>query len=146
LPKKFTHDEVPLIGTWKLISFELQRASGEVLRPYGDDAQGIVIYSETGHFSAQVTRADRANNSAAAPEQNGADCKGFISYFGPYEYHGDEGFVLHHVAGSLFPAWEGQTQQRFVELAGDRLTLRTPPTVWSGGEKVIGILSWERIE
>ena len=57
----------------------------------------------------------------------------------------ENGFVVHHVEGSLFPNWEGQALKRLVELSGNRLKLSTPPTLRGGGEVVFVIL-WERIE
>jgi hypothetical protein len=78
-------------------------------------------------------------------EEIEANYKGFISYYGPYGFDSEKGFVVHHVEGSLFPNWEGQLQKRFFELSGNRLKLSTPPTLWGGGE-VVGVLLWERIE
>jgi len=53
--------------------------------------------------------------------------------------------VVHQVEGSLFPNWEGQGQKRYVELSGHRLKLTTPPTLWGGGEEIVGMIEWERI-
>ena len=37
------------------------------------------------------------------------------------------GVVVHHLEWSLFPNWTGTGQRRFFAIAGDRLTLTTPP-------------------
>ena len=79
-------------------------------------------------------------------EEIKANYESFVSYFGPYEFDAEEGFVLHHVEGSLFPNWEGQAQKRFFELSGNQLTLSTPPTLWGGGGEIVAVLIWERIE
>ena len=140
----------PIIGTWKLISFEIQRENGEVIYPFGKNAQGSLIYTESGRFSAQVIRPDRpqftsGDQMRGTTEEIKANYEGFISYYGPYEFDRKKGFVIHHVEGSLFPNWKGQRQKRFYELSGNRLKLSTPPTLWGGGE-VVGVLIWERIE
>jgi len=140
----------PIIGTWKLISFETQRENGEVTYPFGKNAQGSLIYTESGRFSAQLMRPDRpqlasGDQMRGTAEEIKANYEGFVSYYGHYEFDGKKGFVIHHVKGSLFPNWEGQSQKRFYELSGNRLKLITPPTLWSGGE-VVGVLIWERIE
>lgn len=70
--------------------------------------------------------------------------KGFISYYGHYEFDRAGGFVVHHVGRSLFPNWEGQPQKRFLVLSGNLLKLSTPPTLWGGGE-MVGVLLWERL-
>jgi len=140
----------PIIGTWKLISFETQRENGEVIYPFGKNAQGSLIYTESGRFSAQLMCPDRPQFTSrdqmkGTTEEIKANYEGFISYYGHYEFDRKKGFVIHHVEGSLFPNWEGQRQKRFYELPGNRLKLSTPPTLWGGGETV-GVLIWERIE
>ena len=140
----------PIIGTWKLISFEIQRENGEVTYPFGKNAQGAVIYTESGRFSVQFMRPNRPQFASrdqmrGTAEEIKTNYEGFVSYYGHYELDRKKGFVIHHVEGSLFPNWEGQRLKRFYELSGNRLKLSTPPTLWGGGE-VVGVLLWERIE
>jgi hypothetical protein len=146
-----SQDSAGIVGAWKLISFEIRKENGGVLHPYGENARGSIIYTESGRFAAQVMRPDRPQFGAGdqmkgTPEEIKANYEGVISYFGPYELDAEKGFVLHHVEGSLFPNWEGQAQKRFFELSGNRLTLSTPPILWGGGGQVVGVLVWERIE
>jgi len=143
-------ESAPMIGTWKLISFETQRENGEVMHPFGKNAEGSLIYTEFGRFSVQLMRPDRpqfasGNQMRGTTEEIKANYEGFVSYYGRYEFDRKKGFVIHRVEGSLFPNWEGQRQKRFYELSGNRLKLSTPPTLWGGGE-VVGVLIWERIE
>ena len=140
---------VPIIGAWRLISFQIERSDGEVLHPFGEDALGSIIYTESGRFSAQVMRRSRpsfavADQTKGTPDEIKANYEGVVSYFGPYEFNGQDGYVTHHVEGSLFPNWEGEGQKRFFELIGDRLRLSTAPMVWGGGE-MVAVLLWERI-
>jgi hypothetical protein len=46
---------------------------------------------------------------------------------------------------SLFPNWVGSDQERWVELAGDRLTLSASPLLLSGKQQV-PCLVWERVD
>jgi len=143
-------ESAPMIGTWKLISFETQRENGEVMHPFGKNAEGSLIYTKFGRFSVQLMRPDRpqfasGNQMRGTTEEIKANYEGFVSYYGRYEFDRKKGFVIHRVEGSLFPNWEGQRQKRFYELSGNRLKLSTPPTLWGGGE-VVGVLIWERIE
>ncbi len=138
----------PIIGAWKLISFEIQRENGEVTYPFGKNAQGTVIYTESGRFSVQLMRTDRpqfasGDQMRGTAEEVKANYEGFISYYGSYEFDWKKGFVIHHVEGSLFPNWEGQRLKRLFELSGNRLKLSTPPTLWGG--EVVGVVLWERI-
>ena len=142
-------DSSPLTGAWKLISFELEKMKSDPLQPFGEDPHGTIIYADSGYFSVQVMRRDRpsfesGDQMQGTPEEIAANYQGVISYYGTYEVDEGEGFVLHHVEGSLFPNWECQPQKRFFHVSGDRLELRTPPTLWDGGE-VVGVLIWDRV-
>ncbi len=37
-----------LIGSWRLRSFELRMADGEVVHPYGEEVHGYLFYNENG--------------------------------------------------------------------------------------------------
>lgn len=141
---------VPIIGVWKLISFEIRRDSGEVIYPFGEDAKGILIYTVKGLYSVQLTRTDRphfvsGDQMKGTTEEIKANYEGCIAYYGPYEFDHEGRFVMHYVDGSLFPNWEGQGQKRYFELSGNRLTLTTPPLLWGGGGEIVAVVLWERI-
>ena len=143
------HEQISFVGAWKLISFEFRRDEGETMYPFGEKAQGSIIYTESGRYSAQLMRVDRPR--FAVPDQMRgtsqeieASYRGCISYFGSYEVDHENGFIIHRVEASLFPNMEGGNQIRLFELAGDRLQLRTPPFKLDG-EQAIGILQWKRI-
>ncbi len=59
--------------------------------------------------------------------------EGFVAYAGRYSFRGDR--VIHHVELSLFPNWVGTDQQRWVELAGDRLTLSASRCCWPASNR-----------
>jgi hypothetical protein len=66
----------------------------------------------------------------------------YVSYYGRYEFHGET--VLHHVELSLFPNWIDVTQERLVEISGDRLTLSTRPLLLQGRQQTAHLL-WQRV-
>ena len=45
-----------LVGTWKLVSFELRSTDGQVFYPLGTDALGYLIYSEDGYMAVAIMR------------------------------------------------------------------------------------------
>jgi hypothetical protein len=67
---------------------------------------------------------------------------GYIAYFGTYEVAGDGQSVVHHVDGSLNPAWVGGIQMRTMRFDGDRLILQA--SVEKAGGIVRHELTWER--
>ncbi len=142
-------NSAPIIGAWRLITFEFRKADGIVIYPFGERARGSIIYTESGRYSAQLMQIDRPR-FASGDQMKGtvheieANYKGCISYFGTYDLDFENSLIIHHVEGSIFPNMEGRDQERFFELSENRLQLRTPP-IKLDGEKAVGILLWERI-
>lgn len=143
-------DNNPFVGAWKLVAFEFRKDDGGVIYPFGAEARGSVIYTESGRFSGQLMRIDRPkftipDQMQGTSEEIEANYKGSISYFGTYEVDVEKGAVTHHVEGSIFPNMEGTQQKRFYELDEHQLTLKTPPFK-VGGERAAGIITWIRVE
>lgn len=120
-------------GTWKLASFEVERANGEIAYPFGKDAIGYVNYTPSGHFSVQYM----------PKQQEGNEVKG-VSYFGRYEYNREKDYIVHHVEGSLFPGDEGPDKIRHARLRGKSLTLTCPPLKWDGDEEAVATIQFEK--
>jgi hypothetical protein len=136
----------PLVGTWRLVSFEVRDDEGRVTYPLGRDAVGFITYSPDGHMAVQFGRAERARLAtgdwvAAAPAEIAAAARDYFAYCGTYELR--DGEVVHRVALSLLPNWIGGEQVRLVTFHGERVTLTTPPTP-VGGRQQIATLVWER--
>ena len=139
----------PFVGAWRLVTFEFCKDDGEVIYPFGAEASGSIIYTESGRYSAQLMRKGRprfqfGDQMKGTIEEIESSYKGCISYFGTYRVDPDNNFIVHHVEGSIFPNMEGTNQLRSYEFSGNRLQLRTPPMMLDG-EKAFGVLEWEKI-
>ncbi len=139
---------VSFVGTWTLISCEIRHEDGTASYPYGQDAQGQIIYSADGHMSAILSGATRPNFDkndirGGTPEEKAAAIDTYLSYAGRYEVRDDR--VIHRVLYSLFPNWVGSSQERFFELHEGTLSLRTPP-LQVQGKQVTVYLIWKRAE
>lgn len=139
-----------LSGTWKLLSFELKFTGGTILHPFGQNAKGLLIYTKGGYMNGKVMSDERfrftsEDHLQASPDEIKAAFNGFIGYYGTYEVDHAKGIVSHHIEGSMFPNWEGQSQERYFKLNGDKLTLSTPPQPFDN-EEAIGVLTWEKVE
>ena len=132
-----------LIGTWRLVSYETDESGGTRGRPYGD-AVGRLDYDERGNMSGQVMRPGRARVELGegGAQQVRAAYLGYIAYFGTYDVAPDGQSVVHHVQGSLNPAWVGGQQVRRMRFEGDRLVLSAD--VRKNGDTVTHTLTWER--
>ncbi|WP_405493742.1 lipocalin-like domain-containing protein [Nocardia sp. NBC_00511] len=137
-----------LVGRWELTGWTATTASGVVTRPFGDQPQGCVIYTAGGWMSGQLAVGKRPELATAVAlggtEAERAEAySSYVAYCGEYRVEGDT--VVHALRMSLFPNWVGTEQRRIVELAGDRLVLRTPPTP-VGGQVLVNSLEWIRAE
>jgi hypothetical protein len=136
-----------LVGAWRLVSWENQAANRQVTYPVGANALGYLLYTGDGRFSVTISRAGRAGFAAGdllggTIEEKAQAMESFVAYAGHYSFHGDR--VIHHVELSLFPNWVGTDQERWVELAGDRLTLSASPLLLAGKQQVPRLV-WQRI-
>ena len=57
----------PLVGTWRLASFELSSADGKVHHPFGEDVAGHIIYGEDGYMSVTMSAARWMRRWANSP-------------------------------------------------------------------------------
>lgn len=138
--------EQSLVGTWRLLSFEVQDEDGSVTHPFGRDAVGFITYTADGRMAVQFGRADRARLAvgdwiAAPAGEIATAARDYFAYCGTYEVH--DGTVVHRIELSLMPNWIGGEQTRLVALDGDTVTLTTPPTP-VGGRQQVATLVWQR--
>src|SRR5262245_41149243 len=131
-------------GTWKLLSWKIEEANGDGTRsswvdhvPAGRIHVGALMRPDRPKFASD-------NLVEATPEEVEAAFGGYISYFGSYEVHERERFVIHRLQLSWFPNLVGTEQKRFFEFAGDRLMLKTPPLTLLG-ETQVHRLIWQRL-
>jgi hypothetical protein len=137
----------PLVGSWRLISWENRTADGDISHPLGDDASGYIAYNDEGYMFVAIMRPARTHFLAgdllsATTDEKARAAEGYVSYCGRYELQGDT--VIHHVELSLFPNWVGVDQARLVNISGDRLTLSTRPLLLDGRQQTAHLV-WERV-
>lgn len=133
----------PLVGTWKLISWEVTLPDGATHYLYGKDVIGYLIYTADGYMSAEIMNPDRQQSDpnfpleiAAAqtlPDSDRARAYStYLSHCGAYTVEGST--VTHHVKAGLIPSWTGSEQRRHFSFDHGRLI------IGAGNQK----LTWER--
>ena len=114
LQKKF-------IGSWKLISMEGPNQNPNVKQV------GMISYDASGHMSVHIFRGERPafpGGRGKATDKEKADAfDSYTAYFGTYTFEPENGVVIHHLEGSLFPGQVGQDNIRYFEFKGNRLIL-----------------------
>lgn len=137
-----------LAGTWQLESWTIGYSNRDKLTlPFGEDPQGLLLYTTDGWMSASICRRGRPPfPEGQSPRSIGDDLKAeaygsYFHYAGRYRVV--EGDVIHSVSQSLNPNFPGTEQLRHAELDGQTLVL-------SGKDEVSGVtrfhsLVWHRV-
>jgi len=117
-----------LNGTWQLESWTIGYSDrDDFTYPYGEDPQGLLLYTDDGWMSASICRKKRALlpqdvSFRKLPDELRAEA--FASYFHyAGRYRVVEGDVVHYVTQSLNPNFPGTEQLRHAELDGQTLVL-----------------------
>ena len=146
--KEITMESNPLIGTWRLLSWENKSVEdGQVSYPLGEDATGYIIYNEDGYMFVAIMAPHRLRFAhddllSATKEEEALAEETYVSYCGRYDFEGDT--VVQHVEMSLFPNWIWGDQERLVDLRANRLTLSTRPLLLRGIQQTAHLI-WERV-
>ena len=130
------------VGTWRLVDFERRGPDGDLLSSTNPYRKGLLIYTATGHFSHQLTRAGRQTFSGRASGEEAQEALySYIAYYGTFTVNEGQGAVTYHRQGHLIPSrvTEGL---RYYSFMGNRLMLTAP----GAGERMTTTLTWERIE
>jgi hypothetical protein len=135
-----------IIGTWKLISFEL-KSNGNISHPLGENPLGFLIYGETGHMAVMMSKKDRSPLSSEdiiniPEEEKSGLADGFIGYSGKYKILDNK--LVHYVEISFIPNWMGRPLERFYQFYKGNLILKTPAEDINGVEFISTII-WEKI-
>ena len=137
-----------LVGSWTLESWTIGYSDRDDFSyPFGEEPQGLLMYSADGWMSAAIARPDRAPlPEGVSPRRMPQDLQAaaYASYFhycGRYQLR--EGDVVHYVTQSLNPNFPGSEQLRHAELDGHTLVLSGKDQV---GEVVrFHSLVWHRV-
>ncbi|WP_178129575.1 alpha/beta fold hydrolase [Pseudomonas sp. PB120] len=110
------------VGRWEILSWEQAFDDGRRELPMGEHLHGFILYTEGGHMSCMIARAQRPNFetggqwNASDAEKAGA-YSSLLAYGGRYELNGD--VITHFVDISLFPNWVGGAQKRRFDVNDD---------------------------
>jgi hypothetical protein len=136
-----------LQGAWHLVAWKVRWAEGEEFTfPFGEQARGMIMYSDNGFMSAVIHRGERTELPAGlGPRQMPAEVcaeayQSYMHYAGPYRMQGDS--VIHRVEHALNPNMVGSEQLRHIDIDGDCLTLRGEEAL--GERQRLHEVDWQR--
>ena len=137
-----------LVGTWELESWSIGYDDRDELSfPYGEEPQGLLLYTTDGWMSASIGLPKRERLPEDVSFRKIPDklkAQAFTSYFHyAGRYRVEDGDVVHYVTQSLNPNFPGTEQLRHAELDGQTLVLSGKDEV--GGVTRFHSLVWHRV-
>ncbi len=122
-----------IVGTWRLVHSVEFGPGGTPHYPFGPDAIGYIIYSESGVMAVQIARRQRT----ADPQRPAGAAADYLAYFGRYEVDTDNQLVRHFLEGQVHPGGHPDTLERKYTFYDDKLSLKP----WDGTDREI---LWQR--
>lgn len=125
------------IGTWKLIEAIEFESQEKAFYPWGDDAQGYIMYTKEGIMAVQIIPREPLNTPSEITNHN---ClQNYNIYCGPFEVNETNNLVIHHVQAHVDPAMVGRKNIRSYTFYDDKLLLITQ------GEPTTRRLLWQKV-
>ena len=126
-----------IAGTWHLRTWTTLKNGTDDGYPMGADATGQIIYTDDGHMSAFLMRANfHAGGGVATADTS-------LAYGGTWQL--DDGTITHQIGFASLPHWVGRTLVRTVEHDGDTMILRTEPEFSKSGNRYEHALVWKKV-
>jgi hypothetical protein len=138
-----------LIGVWTLQKYSDLTEGLPPHYPFGNDPEGLLIYTPDGFVSAVLMARNRPKLDGngftdGTAEQYTSAGKSFIGYTGKYEMDEARSTVTHRPLVAFAPNMVGSIQQRLVELEGDVLVLTAEHERSTGLPPIRSRLEWAR--
>lgn len=136
------------IGTWELVRYVYRDDDDNLSYPFGENVDGMLIYTRNGFVSVQMVSRDRAQfeSEDIFSATDGAIRQAYLSlntYYGVYEVDEANRIVTHLVDQASVPNRAGARLEREFEFGSNTLTLRAAPRLLQG-QWLTGELLWER--
>lgn len=139
-------DGANLVGTWKLLSMEIQFQDGRPSRAqYGSSPLGYVIYTSQGRF---MTVIEGEGRKAPKTDEDRAELlRTMFAYTGMYRVEGDK--LMSKIDVSWNPVFHGLERVSTFTLDNDRLQSITswlPAPNIPGAPITRAVVTWERVK
>jgi hypothetical protein len=134
-----TNTPNPLVGAWKLVSFQFEsEGSDKRFDAYDEHPEGFAIFTE----ARVLFLLTAGNRLATAPVGELFDL--MMAYSGRYRVQGDR--IITSVDSAWHPAWVGTEQSRLFRNEGDTVALMSDYLEFPKfpGQRVRGTVIWRR--
>jgi hypothetical protein len=123
-----------IVGAWTLVAATGERPDGSKAEPFGTNPKGIIIFTDSGHFSLFQARADlpklaENDRAKATADEARAVVGGSIAYYGTYSVNETDNSLSVTLDGATFANLLGGAQRRDItSLTADELRFSNPRT------------------
>lgn len=131
-----------LIGTWKLVSWQVIVDKEPPQDVFGTRPKGFLILTREGRIMVLTTAENRRGGMGDA--ERAALHKSMLAYSGKYRVEGND--LITTVDASWNEEWNGTEQRRHFRIEGDRLFIETAPgpSIVYPGKTDFRRIVWER--
>jgi hypothetical protein len=140
----FAADNDKIVGTWKLVSYEVEvQSTGQKEPVMGVHPTGYVTFTPDGRAYVLLTADGRA--PAKTDQERAALLNTLSAYTGTYSIEGETWTTQVEVASN--PEWVATKQVRNIKLEGDRLVVSTSWRVmanWADKGMTRSVVTFER--
>lgn len=120
-----------ILGTsWALEAFQSADKAGNVNFPLGEEAKGVIIFTNEQRMAVQIMAANREEEvSEEILDSMNTDAEkemaklGYHAYSGPFDFDEEKAHLTTHVDMSAVATYVGSDQTRSAKIEGDTLYL-----------------------
>ncbi len=131
-----------LIGTWKLVSWQVVVENQPPQNVFGSHPKGFLILTREGRSIVVTTAEDRRPGMGDA--ERAALHKSTLAYSGKYRIEGNDFITVVDVSWN--EEWNATEQRRYFRIQGDKLFIESAPApgIVSPGKTDFRRIVWER--
>ncbi len=131
-----------LIGTWKLVSWQVIVENEAPQNVFGSNPKGYLVLTREGRSIVLTTAGNRKGGMGDA--ERAALHKSMVAYSGKYRIEGNDFITLVDVSWN--EDWNGTEQRRHFRIAGDKLFIESEPapSILFPGKTDFRRIVWER--
>jgi Lipocalin-like domain len=116
--------ENPILGRWRLLSWQIIIPDGQKILPLGERPRGVITYGTDGRMNVFLAAESRGTLNALGRgtlDERAAAFDTFAAYCGTYEIVGVE--IVHRIDLASIPAMTDTEVRRAFSNDGERLSL-----------------------
>ncbi|SFW18725.1 Lipocalin-like domain-containing protein [Chitinophaga sancti] len=122
----------PLVGSWHLTHADKILPDGKQVADYGENPQGIAIFTADGHYAVEIFRGERqkflsGDKLKGTPEEYKDAVLSTSCHFGTYSIDEANGMIIFNTDRSSYPNWDNTKRKVTFHIKDDELSWQQSP-------------------